>query len=92
MSSDQVNADPADVRKLAKALQQYETKIMDLNKQTLRAIDQARWNDRQKDQFASRYKDFNKRTNSFVSGEVRDMVRSLNALAHDLDRAKSHRF
>jgi ABC-type transporter Mla subunit MlaD len=92
VSSDLVNADPNDVRKLARALQQYEEKVTELTKQTQRAIDQANWNDGQKERFAARYKDFNNQTNRFVSGQVRDFVKSLNALAADLERAKGHRF
>lgn len=90
--SDLVNADPNDVRKLARALQQFEQKVNDANKQAQRAIDQANWHDGQKDRFASQYKDFQRQTNSFVSGKVRDFVKSLNSLAADLERAKSRRF
>jgi uncharacterized protein YukE len=90
--SDLVNADPNDVRKLARALQQFEQKVNDANKQAQRAIDQANWHDSQKDRFASRYKEFHKQTNNFVAGQVRDFVKSLNSLAADLERAKSRRF
>ena len=90
--SDLVNADPNDVRKLAKALQQFEQRVNDANKQAQRAIDQANWHDGQKDRFAARYREFHRQTNNFVAGQVRDFVKSLNSLAADLERAKSRRF
>lgn len=92
MSSDVVHADPNDVRKLAKALQQFERQITLVSRETLRAIDRANWHDRQKDQFVARYKDFHKKTNGFVGGEVKQMVKALNNLALQLDRARSQRF
>lgn len=92
MSSDLVHADPNDVRKLARALQDFEQRVTEISKQAQRAIDQANWRDAQKDKFAARYNDFHNQTNRFVGSHVRDFVRSLNALAADLDRAKSHRF
>lgn len=92
MSSDLVHADPNDVRKLARELQQFERKVTEVSRQAQRAIDRANWHDSQKDRFAARYKDFHRQTNSFVAGQVRGFVKSLNALASDLDRAKRHRF
>lgn len=92
MSSDLVNVKPEDVRKLAHALDQFAQQMRDANKQARRAVDAAQWNDRRKDQFLARYSDFGKRLDGFVSGEIRDMVKSLNALAVDLERVRSHRF
>lgn len=92
MSGDLVHADPNDVRKLARALQQYEQRIMEVSKQTRRAIEQANWKDNQKERFAASYNDFNHQTERFVGSKVRDYVKQLNALASDLDKAKSHRF
>lgn len=92
MSGDLVHANPGDVRKLAKSLQQYEQKVVDASKQAQKAIDRANWNDRQKSQFEERYRNFHKQTNSFVATQVRDFVKSLNALASDLERARSRRF
>ncbi len=92
MSSDQVNADPADVRKLAAALHDLERKVLEATKQAHQAIDRANWHDRQKQMFETRYRDFHKHTTSFVSGQVREFAKSLNALAADLERAKAHRF
>lgn len=92
MSSDVVHADPADVKRLAKSLQQFEQRITQVTKEGLRAIERANWHDRQKDQFTARYKDFNKRTTSFVGGEVKQMVSSLNKLATQLEKAQSQRF
>jgi hypothetical protein len=91
MSSDLVHADPNDVKKLAKALQQWEQRITDASKQAESAINSANWHDRQKDQFTAHFKDFQKRTRGFVGGEVKQMVGSLNKLASDLERAKNNR-
>jgi hypothetical protein len=92
MSSDLVNADPNDVRKLAAALQELERKVLEATKHGRQAIDRANWHDRQKDTFEARYQDFQKHTTGFVSGQVRDFVKSLNALAADLERARARRF
>lgn len=91
MSSDLVHADPNDVKKLARALQQYQQRIKEVSKQTENAINSANWHDRQKDQFTAHFKDLNRRTRNFVDGEVKQMVNSLTRLANDLERAKSHR-
>jgi hypothetical protein len=92
MSSDLVHADPADVRKLARELEQFQQRVKDVSKQAQKAIDHANWHDGQKERFAQRYRDFHRQTERFVDGQVRDFVKSLNALAYDLERAKSHRF
>lgn len=92
MSPDGVHADPKDVRKLARALEQFEQQVMQVSKQGRKAIDQANWHDSQKEQFARRYDDFQRRTTSFVGGEVKQMIKSLNLLAGDLERAQSRRF
>lgn len=92
MSSDLVHADPKDVRKLAKALERFEQQITEVTKEGMRAIDQANWHDGRKDMFSARYRDFHKRTHSFVGGEVKQMVRALNELATKLEHASSQRF
>lgn len=92
MSSDLVHADPNDVRKLARELEQFQQRVKDVSKQAQKAIDRANWHDGQKEKFAASYRDFHRQTDRFVEGQVRQFVKSLNALAHDLDRAKSHRF
>ena len=92
MSGDLVHADPNDVKKLAKALEQFEQRVLDISKQTQKAIDQANWKDGQKDRFESRYRDFHRQTQNFVGGQVKDFVKQLNALAHDLERARARRF
>lgn len=92
MSSDRVNASPSDIRKLARALHEFENRITEVTKQGRRAIDGAYWHDRQKDRFVTLYKEFHDRTNRFVAMEVKQMVKSLNALATDLERARDHRF
>jgi len=91
MSRDIVHADPKDVRKLADALQQFEQKVTEASRHAQKAIEQANWHDSQKDRFAERYKGFHRQTNNFVGGQVKEFVKSLNALAADLERAKSHR-
>jgi hypothetical protein len=90
--SDLVHADPNDVKKLASALRKYEEEVMAASRKALQAIERANWQDRQKQQFASSYRDFHRQTEHFVRGRVRDFVKSLNSLADDLERAKRHRF
>jgi soluble cytochrome b562 len=90
--SDAVHADPADVRRLAKAMEQYQQRVNEASKQARQAINHANWKDKQKQQFESRFRDFQHKTDSFVGAEVKDFVKKLNALASDLDRARSHRF
>jgi hypothetical protein len=92
MSSDGVHADPKDVRKLARALQDFELKITEISRQGQRAIDSANWHDRQKEQFAARYRDFNRQTSRFIGNEVKQMVKQLDQLARDLEQAQSRRF
>lgn len=92
MSTDHVNASPSDIRKLARSLQDFENKITEVTKQGRRAIDGAYWHDKQKDRFVMLYKDFQNRNDRFVATEVRQMVKSLNALATELERARDHRF
>jgi uncharacterized protein YukE len=90
--SDHIHADPNDVEKLASALKKYEEEVLAASRKALQAIERANWQDRQKQQFASSYRDFHKKTENFVRGRVRDFVKSLNSLAYDLERAKRHRF
>lgn len=90
--SDVVHANPDDVKKLAKALERLEQQLLQATKEATKAIDRADWRDGRKDQFEARYQDFTKRTNSFVSGELRQMVKGLNNLAQQLERARGQRF
>lgn len=90
--SDAVHADPADVKKLASALQQYQQRINDASKQAQQAINRANWKDRQKQQFEDKFRDFQRHTDRFVDAQVKDFVKQLNALATDLENARSHRF
>jgi hypothetical protein len=90
--SDVVHANPQDVKKLAQALTHLEQELLQATKAASRAIDRADWRDGRKDQFVARYNDFNKKTNSFVGGELRQMVKGLNNLAQQLERARDQRF
>jgi uncharacterized phage infection (PIP) family protein YhgE len=90
--SDAVHADPADVKKLAKAMQQYQQRVNEASKQARKAIDQANWKDRQKQQFEGSFRNFQKQTDRFVGSQVKDFVKQLNALAADLEKARSRRF
>ena len=92
VSGDLVNASPGDVRKLAKALEHYEQKLIEITKEAEKAISAARWGDKQKEKFEARFKDFSKQSRNFVGGEVKQMVQSLNGLASHLERARDHRF
>lgn len=90
--SDMVHADPADVKKLAKAMQQYQQRVAEASKQARKAIDQANWKDRQKQQFEGSFRTFQKQTDRFVGSQVKDFVKQLNSLAADLEKARSNRF
>jgi hypothetical protein len=92
MSNDGVHADPRAVRQLARDLQQFEQKLNALNRETQNAINRASWHDTKKEQFAAQYRDFQRQTNRFVEGRVREFVKSLNAFAGDLEQARNRRF
>jgi glycyl-tRNA synthetase beta subunit len=92
MSSDLVNVRPEDVKKLAKSLERYEQVIKQANKDAAKAISDARWDDGQKHKFDARFRDFQRRTNGYVEGEVRQMVKSLHQLASRLEQIQQQRF
>lgn len=91
MPDDLINVKPDDVRKLARSLERYGEQMIQANKDAARAISRAYWHDPQKEKFESRYKEFQKRLNSFVGGEIKEMTSSLSRLASELDRIRSHR-
>ena len=91
-ASDAVNADPADVKKLAAELEKYRQRTHEASKQARDAISRANWHDRQKQQFEERFRDFQRQADRFVDGQVQEFVKQLRALAHDLERARAHRF
>lgn len=90
--SDLVHADPGDVKKLTRALQQYQQRINEASKQARQAIDRANWKDKQKQQFEDKFRNFQKQTDHFVGAQTKDFIKQLNALAADLERARSHKF
>lgn len=90
--TDHVNADPSAVKQLARSLEHYQQEIKDASKRAQQAINRANWNDGQKRQFEDTFKNFQRQTDSFVGSKVKDYIRTLNTLASDLERARSHRF
>jgi hypothetical protein len=92
MSSDLVNVRPDDVKKLARALEQYERAIKQANKDAAKALNGVHWDDAQKHKFDDRFKDFQRRTNGYVEGEVRQMVKSLYQLASRLSEIQKQKF
>ena len=92
MADDLVNVKPDDVRKLARSLERFGQQMNQASKEASNAIRAAHWHDNQKAKFEARYSEFQKRMNGFVSGEIKEMINSLNRLATDLDRVRSHRF
>jgi F0F1-type ATP synthase membrane subunit b/b' len=90
--SDLVHADPADVKKLTRALQQYQQRINEASKQARQAINRANWKDKRKQQFEDKFRNFQKQTDNFVGAQTKDFIKQLNALAADLERARSHKF
>jgi hypothetical protein len=89
--SDLVNADPADIRKLAAALESYRRQVTEAGSSARKALDAAHWHDRQKQAFEARYRDLQRHLDSFMSTEVATMVRTLNELARKLDDIKRMR-
>lgn len=90
--SDLVNADPNDLRSLARELERFGQQTKDLCKQTQRSLDRCRWNDRQKQQFEQRFREAQRQLERFSSQEVAQMVKALNAHASDLERVRSRTF
>jgi hypothetical protein len=91
MANDMVNASPADVRKLAAALNTYRQEVIAASKKVRGALGSANWNDSRKSQFESRYQDLQQRIDGFMSGEVDQMVKLLNDLAGRLDEIRNIR-
>lgn len=91
MSNDVVNASPADVRRLAAALNVYKQEVAAASKKVRGALGSADWNDSRKAQFEARYKDLQHRIDGFMSGEVDQMVKTLNELARRLDEIRGIR-
>lgn len=76
-----VNASPEDIRRLAAALGTYKNEVVAAHKRVQGALNAAHWQDPQKDRFEARLQDFRQGVDTFVTGEVDEMVRSLNQLA-----------
>lgn len=89
--SDQVNARPEDVRKLARALEQFAPKVQQTTKEARKAIDAAHWHDKRKDEFKARFADFERKTNRVVENDIREMTKYLHGLAAKLEQVQSHR-
>jgi len=86
-----INVSPNDVRKLASALGAYKTDVTAASKKVRSALASANWNDKRKTQFEARLADHQKSLDRFVSGEVDQMVKSLNELARRLDDIRNLR-
>jgi chromosome segregation ATPase len=91
MPDEVVNASPADIRKLASALNAYRQEVTAASKKVRSAIGSANWHDGRKAQFEARYQDLQKRIDTFMSGEVDHMVKTLNDLARRLEDIRSLR-
>jgi len=85
MSNDAVNASPADLRKLASALNAYKQEVTAASRKVRGALGSVQWHDSRKAQFEAHYQDLQKRIDGFMSAEVDQMVRALNDLARRLD-------
>lgn len=91
MSNDMVNASPADVRKLAAALNAYRQEVVAASKKARGALGSANWHDSRKSQFEARFQDLQKRIDGFMTAEVDQMVKMLNDLARRLDEIQNIR-
>lgn len=88
MPDDGVNASPEDLRRLATALSNYRKDVAGASKKVSGALNSARWHDSRKTQFDTRYQELQKRIDSFMSGEVDQMVKALNEYARRLDETR----
>lgn len=91
MAHEMINVSPSDVRRLASALGAYKSEVAAASKKVRGALAAANWNDKRKAQFESRLADHQKSLDRFVSGEVDQMVKSLNELARRLDDIRNLR-
>ena len=78
-----VKASSKDVRRLATSLKRYQDEIKQASKAVEKAIGAANWHDKQKDH--------NKQVNRFVTDQVNEMIKSLNALASKLEEIERMR-
>ncbi len=67
MSNGGVNARPGRCQEIASALESYQRKVIDAGKEFQGALNSASWNDAQKEKFASKYADSQKRLTVFLS-------------------------
>ena len=91
MANDAVNASPADIRRLAKALGSYKQEVVAASKKVRGALESANWHDSRKAQFEARYQDLQKRIDGFMSGEADQMIKELNEFARRLDEIRNIR-
>lgn len=91
MSNGGVNARPEDVKRLASALEHYQRKVIDAGKEFQGALNSASWNDAQKEKFASKYAESQKRLTAFVANDSKPMIQYLNEYARRLDEVRGMR-
>ena len=90
--TDQINASPTDIRKLAAALKTYRDEVRQASRSVQGALGAANWHDQRKQQFEARYRDLQKQIDRFMSGEVDSMINGLNQLASKLEEIRTTRF
>jgi uncharacterized protein YukE len=89
--SDQIHASPQDIRKLATSLNAYKQDVSAASNRVQGALSHANWHDSRKEQFEGKYRDLRKKIDSFMSGEVDQMIKDLNRLASQLDEIRNVR-
>jgi chromosome segregation ATPase len=89
--ADLVNASPTDIRKLAGALGAYRKEVEAASRRVQGALNAANWHDPQKDKFEAHYRDLQRGINSFLNGEVDQMIKDLSTLAQKLAEIQSMR-
>ncbi|RLV47709.1 hypothetical protein D9V37_16300 [Nocardioides mangrovicus] len=89
--SDMVNASPQDIRKLAGALAAYRDEVTKASKKVQGALAQANWHDSRKQQFEGKYRDLQKKIDSFMSSDVDQMAKGLKQLASKLEDIRNVR-
>ena len=91
MSSDMVNVNPEDLKRLEKALERYQQAVKDAGKQVQKELDRVRWHDRQRDAFEAKLKGIDRTVQSFFDGDVKTMRTYLNNLYRDLEQLRARR-
>lgn len=91
MAHDGVNASPADLRRLAKALTTYRNEVTAAGRKVSGALQAAQWHDSKKDAFEAKYRELEKALDRFMSQQAADLAKGLNEYASRLEHVRDTR-